>query len=94
LQAAERTQEVNAMIDRAKYPTAWQGCEISVVTECLRDGRWAVVAAIQETTPEHTRTIDLPVPSETFTTREEAQAHGVSQAERWLETNMPKSEAA
>jgi len=52
------------------------------------------VAAIQETTSEHTRTIDLPVPSETFATRDDAQAHGVSQAEHWLEKNMPKSEAA
>ena len=82
------------MIDRAKFPTAWEGCEISVVTECLRDGRWAVVAAIQETTPEHTRTIDLPVPSETFATGEEALSHGLGQAQRWLEQNMPKSEAA
>ena len=82
------------MIDRAKFPTSWEGREISVVTECLRDGRWAVVAAIQETTPEHTRTIDLPVPSETFGSREDAQAYGVSQAERWLEQNSPRSEAA
>lgn len=82
------------MIDRANFPTAWKGCEISIVTECLRDGRWAVVAGIQETTPEHTRTIDLPVPSETFATREEAQAYGRRQAERWLEENMPAREAA
>ena len=82
------------MIDRAKFPTSWEGREISVVTECLRDGRWGVVAAIQEVTPEHTRTIDLPVPSETFATREEAQSHGVAQAQRWLESNIPRSEAA
>lgn len=82
------------MIDREKFGTAWPGREISVVTECLRDGRWAVVAAIQETTDDHTRTIDLPVPSETFATREEAQSHGVAQATRWLESNMPRSAAA
>jgi hypothetical protein len=82
------------MIDRAKFPTAWDGCEISIVTESLRDGRWAVVAAIQETTREHTRTVDLPVPTETFATREEARAYGVEQAERWLEHNMPRGEAA
>ena len=34
------------MIERAKFPTAWEGSEISVVTEPQRDGRWAVVAAI------------------------------------------------
>ena len=82
------------MIDRAKFPTAWDGCEISIVTEELRDGRWAVVAAIQETTREHTRTVDLPVPNETFTTREEAQAYGVEQAQRWLGENMPARKAA
>jgi hypothetical protein len=82
------------MIDRAKFPTTWEGCEISVVTEQLRDGRWAVVAAIQETTPEHTRTIDLPVSSETFASRDEAQKSGVEQAQHWLEKNMPKTEAA
>jgi len=82
------------MIDRTKVPTAWEGCEISIVTEQMRDGRWAVVAAITETTPEHTRTVDLPVTSETFATRDDAQAHGVQQAERWLEQNMPKRAAA
>jgi hypothetical protein len=82
------------MIERAKFPTAWEGCEITVVTEPQRDGRWAVVAAIQQVTPEHTRTIDLPVPSETFATQEEAQAHGVAQAQHWLEKNMPRTEAA
>jgi len=86
--------EVTPMIDREKFPTAWEGCEISVVTERQRDGRWAVVAAINHTTPEHTRTIDLPVPSETFATQEEAQAYGLEQAQRWLEKNMPKTEAA
>lgn len=82
------------MIDRTKIPTAWQGCEISIVTEQMGDGRWAVVAGITQTTPQHTRTIDLPTSSETFATRDEAQAQGVAQAERWLEQNMPKSEAA
>ena len=82
------------MIDRTKFPTAWEGCEISVVTEQLRDGRWGVVAAIEDTTPEHMRTIDLPVPSETFPTRAEAENYGVAQAQHWLEKNMPKSEAA
>ena len=82
------------MIHREKVPTAWEGCEISVVTERLGDGRWAVVAGISQTTPEHTRTVDLPVPSETFATEEEAKAYGRLQAERWLEKNMPKTEAA
>jgi len=82
------------MIDRTKVPTAWEGCEISIVTESLRDGRWGVVAAIQQTTSQHTRTVDLPVPTETFATRDEAQGYGVEQAERWLEKNMPKSKAA
>jgi hypothetical protein len=82
------------MIHREKVPTAWADSEISVVTERLGDGRWAVVAGISQTTPEHTRTIDLPVPSETFATEEEAKAYGMLQAERWLEKNMPKSEAA
>jgi hypothetical protein len=82
------------MIDRTKVPTAWEGCEISIVTEQMRDGRWAVVAGITETTAEHTRTVDLPVTSETFATRDDAQAHGVQQADRWLEQNMPKRAAA
>ena len=82
------------MIDREKFPTAWEGYEISVVTERQRDGRWAVVAAINQTTPAHTRTIDLPVPSERFATQEEAQAYGLEQAQRWLEENMPRTEAA
>ena len=82
------------MIHREKVPTAWTDCEISVVTERLGEGRWAVVAGISQTTPDHTRTIDLPVPSETFATEEEAKAYGTMQAERWLEKNMPRTEAA
>jgi len=81
------------MIDRTKIPTAWEGCEISIVTEQMRDGKWAVVAGVTETTAEHTRTVDLPVTSATFPTREEAQTHGVEQAARWLEHNMPKRAA-
>ena len=65
------------MIHRETVPTAWQGCEISIVTERLGEGRWAVVAGISQTTPDHTRTIDLPVPSETFATEEEAKAYGL-----------------
>ena len=82
------------MIERTKLPTAWQGCEISIVTERMRDGRWGVVAGIAETTAQHTRTVDLPVSSESFATREEAHAHGLGQAEHWLEQNMPKRVAA
>jgi hypothetical protein len=82
------------MIDRETFPTGWPGCEISVVTEQMRDGRWAVVAGITENSPERTRTVDLPVPSRTFDTREQAQAFGVEQAQRWLDENMPRTEAA
>ena len=82
------------MIHREKVPTAWEGCEISVVTERLGDGRWAVVAGISQTTPEHTRTVDLPVPDVTFASEDEAEAYGREQAQHWLEQNMPKSEAA
>src|SRR2546429_1154921 len=88
-----RRRRWRPMIHREKVPTAWEGCEISVVTERLGDGRWAVVAGISQTTPEHTRTVDLPVPSETFATEEEAKAYGMLQAGRRLEKNMPQTEA-
>ncbi|HEV8585483.1 MAG TPA: hypothetical protein VGT02_11000 [Methylomirabilota bacterium] len=82
------------MVERERFPTAWPGCEISVVTEEMRDGRWAVVAAITENSPERTRTVDLPVSSQTFESHEKAQAFGVEQAQHWLDENMPRTEAA
>jgi hypothetical protein len=87
-------QEVIAMIERRTFPTRWDGCEISVVTERLSDGRWAVVANINHKTPERMRTVDLPVPDVTFASEDEAEAYGREQAQHWLDQNMPKSEAA
>jgi hypothetical protein len=87
-------QEVTDMIERRKFPTPWENREIAVVTEQLRDGRWGVVVNIEDVTPEHTRTVDLPVPDRTFESRGEAESFALEQAQHWLEHNLPRSEAA
>lgn len=75
------------MIERRKFPTAWEGCEISVVTEKDPDGRWAVVASIVQTSEDAVRNIDLPVIDRRFESQADAEDFGLRQAEHWLERN-------
>lgn len=80
------------MIERKTFPTAYAGCDITVVTERLDDTAWAAVATIHHVLDGATRTIDLPVSARRFETQAEAQDFGLHQATTWLERNMPRDE--
>jgi hypothetical protein len=80
------------MIQRRTFPTDYPGCEVHVVTEQMAAGDWAVVATIQQTVEDATRTIDLPVPSQRFASEAEARDYGLAQAMRWIERNTPSAE--
>ena len=41
------------MVKRHSYPTRYPGCEISVATERMKDGKWSVVATIEHQLGEH-----------------------------------------
>ena len=82
------------MTHRQTLPTAWPDCTISVVTEPRRDGRWAVVATVQQRHDDAVQVHPVPLPEggqASFATEDEARVFAVSEAERWIERNTPRS---
>ena len=77
------------MVQRTSYP-AGADCEIVLTFEQMRDG-WAVVASITHHSPRADRVVDLPVPSQRFGTREEAEAFGLRAAHDYLARNTPSA---
>lgn len=76
-------------VHREETPTRYRNCSISVVTERLRDGRWAVVATVTHETPGAVHATPLPVPDRTFPTEDEAREFGHAQARDWIERSLP-----
>jgi hypothetical protein len=64
---------------------------ISVVTERMNDGDWAVVSSVKHRSATGEKTIDMPVRSTRFSSQAEAEEAGVSQAREWLERNAPRA---
>ena len=77
------------MVQRKTFPASGT-YGISVATEQMKDGHWAVVATVTDSTPSVQRTIDLPVSAQRFATQAEAEEHGVLMAKEWIEHNIPK----
>ena len=77
------------MVNRAHYPTMHNGCEISVVTEQMRDGTFGVVAKVTHDVGGAVQVTPLPVPDRTFDTEEAAQAFGVMQAQEFIDRERP-----
>lgn len=77
------------MVNRQTYPTDYGGCDVSVVTERMRDGAWAVVATVRHHTDRGTKVIPLAVPRRRFVSEEEARQFGLAQANRWLARSLP-----
>jgi hypothetical protein len=77
------------MVKRDTYPTKFPGCEISVATEKMKDGKWSVVATIHHTVGEGVQATPLPVTHMRFDTEEEAHAFGMAQAHEYLERATP-----
>lgn len=77
------------MVKRHNYPTNHDGCEISVATERMKDGKWSVVATIENHVGEGVQHTPLPVTHLRFETEEEAHAFGMAQANDYLERATP-----
>jgi hypothetical protein len=77
------------MVNREHYPTTHKGCEISVVTEQMRDGHFGVVAKVTHEVGDAVQVTPLPVPDRTFETEEAAQAFGVQQAQEFIDRMEP-----
>jgi hypothetical protein len=77
------------MVNRENYPTTHEGCEISVVTEKMADGTFAVVAKVTHDVGGAVQVTPLPVPDQTFETEEAAQAFGVLQAQEFIDRESP-----
>jgi hypothetical protein len=78
------------MIQRKTVP-AYGNCDIAIATEQMRDGKWAVVAAVKQSTANTQRTTDLPVSDERFDSQADAEDYGVRMAREWIDQNMPKT---
>lgn len=76
------------MVQRKVVP-ANGGYDIAVVTEQMRDGNWAAVATVTQTTGTAQRDIDLPVSKERFATEVDAENFAVNMAKEWIEKNIP-----
>ena len=76
------------MVQRKVIP-ADGGYDIAVATEQMRDGNWAAVATVTQTTGTAQRDIDLPVSKERFPTEADAQNFAVKMAKEWIEKNSP-----
>jgi hypothetical protein len=73
------------MANRQSYAIGPRGCELSVVTEKMSDGRWGVVANIVQHLGDAEQVTPLPVPSETFETEDVARRFAMDQGRDWIE---------
>jgi len=77
------------MIKRHTYPTKYPGCEISVSTERMKDGKWSVVTGIEHRVGDGEQSTPLPVTHLRFDTEEEALGFGMAQGHDYLESVAP-----
>ena len=80
-------------IVRKEFATGQEDCAIHVTTERLPEGRWGVVAAIKQRSDRGEKTIDLPVPEETFESQADAEDFGARMGLDWLDRNAPRAAA-
>ena len=78
-------------IVRKEFPSAHPEYLIQVTTERLPEGPWAVVASVRHHSDFGEKTIDLPVPDETFPSQATAEDFGARLAIDWLDRNAPRA---
>jgi hypothetical protein len=74
------------MVKRKTFP-AYGNCSIALATEEMKDGRWAVVVTVTQSTDTAERNTDLPVTHERFVSEAEAEAFGLRSAKDWIDQN-------
>jgi DNA-binding IclR family transcriptional regulator len=75
------------MVQRGRYREL--DSDISVVTERMGDGLWAVAVSVVHATHGGAQAIPLPMTHERFPSEAEARAHGLRTAREWIEQNAP-----
>jgi hypothetical protein len=78
------------MVTRKTFP-AYGNCSIALATEEMKDGRWAVVVTVEQSTDTAERNTDLPVMDERFASEAEAEAFGVQSAKEWIDRNTAQT---
>jgi len=78
------------MVTRKTFP-AYGNCSIALATEEMKDGRWAVVVTVTQSTDTAERNTDLPVTDERFASEAEAEAFGVQSAKEWIDRNTAQT---
>jgi hypothetical protein len=63
--------------------------EISVVTERMDDGRWAVAVTVVHSTEGARQPIPLPMTHERFDSEAQARDAGLQIGREWIERNKP-----
>jgi hypothetical protein len=77
------------MVKRHSYPTNVDGCEIAIATERMKDGKYSVVATIENHVGDGVQHTPLPVTHLRFDTEEDAHAFGMAQANEYLQKATP-----
>ena len=80
----------DSMITRKTFPT-YGNCSIVLTTEEMKDGKWAVVVTVTQSTDTAERNTDLPVTHERFDSEAEAEAYGVRSAKEWIDRNTAQT---
>ena len=79
------------MVERTTVETPHSDCNISVATEQMADGGWAVSVRVLQTTENAEHVSPVAVPPERFATEEAARIFGVEAGRAWIDANEPKS---
>jgi hypothetical protein len=75
--------------DVKRDTTEYHGYVISVVTERMQDGQWAVVARAVHQTPTANEVFPVSVPDRRFPAEQDAHDFGVKVARDWIDENAP-----
>ena len=78
------------MVKRKTFPVHGN-CSIALATEEMKDGRWAVVVTVTQSTDTAELNTDLPVTHARFATESEAEAFGVQSAREWIDRNTAQT---
>jgi hypothetical protein len=78
------------MVKRKTFPM-YGNCSIALATEEMKDGKWAVVVTVTQSTDTAQRNTDLPVTHERFDSEAEAEAYGLRSAKEWIDRNTPQA---
>lgn len=76
--------------DVKRDATDYREYTISVATERMKSGDWAVVARAVHRTPTADDVFPVPVPEKKFPTEQEAREFGMDVARHWIDENTPR----